>query len=765
MKICNNCGHAISDEDRFCGNCGKPTNKSSNLFRHPLLEKERAQRSGLIFTDSSKLAQTLNVSRSIILSSLDNYIKTVAPYISYKLFDIANVSDNITSKYYVSSFSQGKSTKGWRNYHQLLFKDKYFSFHNELEYLFIIGGDDVIPVPYMRNCMPNKYGELVPTDILYGYKINTFSANEEDINTIIRSKLAYYVGRLPLSTDATFDQLQNYLGRAANYMEKGIPVQIAYAQADPHWKRVSMEVLSDLDQQQLLPDIQAPSSLLYKKVFLSPYVTCDTIDKAFNPYSNLYYFNMHGSGKPNAPQFFGESMEDKSLYAGIDPQTIGCAKYDNIVVTEACYGGKHIGLATNMSMLLSSISNTTMLYLGSSVVAYGIIDNTFKNKSDICSADIMAKEFIYSLMEGYSAGESVFKARRRLFNSQKGGDTISNLLTIFEFSLYGDPALKALFPNQRKVTTIYQDDTSDRLTNDTLQYEEVYNENPTSILTMVRNKVDSSLQSLNDDIQKKLKEYGIETRQLASITKVRYGTMSQHVFTYKAYNGVEPVVIVDDYDHSKTLLMPKGIIEQNFNDARRLSIDYSSIFQSYCRRFGLISIEDNEQPVLEGGGASIKTVYIDKRIEPKSKRQIKTFNAVLDQVYRPNMRNSNIASLSTKDCDYDFSLLINPLAILLETELRLGLKALIKKEGSGWPSDPTLGSLVHSLMDNRHLLSRRGINGGFLSWIGNVPEYRNPASHSGGITEEKFLNFYDLFIKIVSSPDFSKVLELKQNYK
>ena len=237
------------------------------------------------------------------------------------------------------------------------------------------------------------------------------------------------------------------------------------------------------------------------------------------------------------------------------------------------------------------------------------------------------------------------------------------------------------------------------------------------------------------------------------------------MFTYKTESGETPVVIVDDHDQSKTVLMPKVSAEQCLMDAERLSIDYESIFCSYNNRYGLIPSSEDEQPILGENRQKIKTVYIDKRIEPKSKRQIKTFNAVLDQVYRPEMRNNNIASLSTKDCDYDFSLLINPLAILLETELRLGLKTLIKKEGAGWPSNPTLGSLVHSLMENRRLLSKHGINEAFLSWISDVPEYRNPASHSGGINELSFLRFYDIFIKIVSSHDFSKVLELKQNYK
>lgn len=759
---CFFCGKPIFEGDKYCGYCGRAVSiDKMDQINNP---KKKTRPRGIIFTDTIKLAHQFKVPRFLVLNTIEKYIEDIAPFFSYSLFDVANDFHKGTTHRRNAFNYQEYNNNGWRTYHHFLFKDKYLSFQFQPEYLFIIGSEDIIPVPMMKNCMPNSVRELVPTDILYGFNVSLFSPAEVDINSLISSKQFYYVGRLPLGQDATFDQLQNYLDRASGYMENGIPVQIAYAQSDPHWKTVSTKVMSDVNRLGLLPNIQAPSSILHENVFLSPYVTCETIDKAFNTYSNLYYFNMHGSRNPDKPEFLGEAMEDRMFYEGIDPKTISSAKYDNIVVTEACFGGKYIGLPTNGSMLLSSMSNSTMLYLGSSVTAYGTIDRTLKDGANISSADIIAKEFILGLMEGYCAGEAVFKARRTLYKNNNGG-IISNLLTIYEFSLYGDPALKALFPNQHGTVPLSHEGLSDGFDNKSLRIEEVYSEHPSSILAMVRNKVDSSLQSLNEDIQRNLTQMGIKPRTLLNISKMVFGPCSQHIFTYVTDTGEEPIVVVDNRSHAKTLLMPKGIDEQSFNDARRLSIDYASIFRSFSQRFGLIPVNDDEQPVLQGNSGQIKTVYIDKRIEPRSKRQIKTFNSVLDQVYRPEMRNGNIASLAMKDCDYDFSLLINPLSIILETELRLGLKNLIKKEGSGWPSEPTLGCLTRSLMDNKQLLSRHGINEEFLHWISDVPDYRNQASHCGGVTESRFLSFYDLFIKIVSSPGFKKVLELKQNYK
>ncbi len=745
MKKCDNCGAILADDDRFCGNCGRQV---LNHTHQQVLTEKVYRPKGIILTDSVRLARKLNVSQIVILSLLQNYIKRISPRISYSLLDTFQ-----------------KPSNDWRAYHQALFENKYLSLQDKMEYLFIIGAEDIIPVPYMRNCMVTNRKEMVPTDILYGYNFSFFTQNVEDVNILLQSKQLYHVGRLPLGTDASIAHLQNYLERSASYCDTGVPVQLAYGQCDPHWKLVSADVVSDLKKSELFPNIEAPSSVIYDKLFLSPYITCNTIDKAFNKYSNLYYFNMHGSGNPEKPYFFGASIEDEEMYPGMDPDTISSAKYDNIVITEACYGGKFINLATDRSMLLSSLFNSTMLYLGSSVVAYGTVDAGYRNGTKIGSADIMAKGFISYLMKGYSAGDAIYKSRKELFESSQGSMAASNLLTIYEFSLYGDPSLKAKFPNQTCETGQSHDIISNEINTNSYHIEEVYSEQPQSILAMVRNRVDSSLQSLNQEIQKQLSDMGIKPRLLESISKVRYGLSSQHMFSYKTETGEDSIVIVDDRDHSKTVLMPKGSIEQNFEDARRLAVDYASIFRSYSQHFGLIRPNEEERPVLAGNGARLKNVYIDKRIEPMSKLQIKTFNVVLDQVYRAEMQNGNIAALSTKDCDYDFSILVNPLGILLETELRAAMKPLIKQEGSEWPKSATLGSMIVCFEQNKQLLSRYGFGDAFLKILHKFREFRNPATHEGGTEESAFLEFYKLFINFVSSPIFIKILELKQNYK
>ena len=108
------------------------------------------------------------------MSCIQGYIKDTAPTVLYSLLDIADFFRKDGLGYNAYSQHEGLSYD-WRDYHKILFKDKQLNLHGHTEYLFIIGGEGIIPVPSMANCMPNKVKEPVPTDILYGYNLVTFS--------------------------------------------------------------------------------------------------------------------------------------------------------------------------------------------------------------------------------------------------------------------------------------------------------------------------------------------------------------------------------------------------------------------------------------------------------------------------------------------------------------------------------------------------------------------------------------------------------------
>lgn len=753
MDYCPNCGYKILQEDLFCGNCGfslsqirSKSNSSSGTCK------------GIIFTDTLALATKLRVSLGVVCNALKNYINKVASQITYELLDYSNASSSSLRGCY-----DRNTRKDWLRYHKFLYSKYSFLWNSDIEYLFIIGSDDIIPMPLFQNFIPGTDG-VVSSDILYGYF--DMISQSVNLNTVFKSSLRFHIGRLPLSTDATFDQLQSYLDRSANVIGKGIPVQMVYAQCDPNWKQVSKNVVSQLSEKKLIPHVEADLQLIYNDIFLSPFVTKDNIGEAFNTYANLYYFNLHGSSVPEVSCFLGFSENDESRckpYVAITPKSFEESLCDNIVVTEACYGGRHNGLAMNDSMLLTSMYNETLLYLGSSITAYGAVDKIYKKSACMYGADILAKEFISGLMSGYTAGEALHLARKKLFMNSVDEYKLVNMLTILEFSLYGDPFLTALFPNSSKEKEIVSPEYSSEIVKNDIQVEVLY-QSAGSVLSLVRNKVNHELQEISNRIQEELVGLGMQPRKLLSVFHIKYGSIAQHMFCYQTEGGISPLVAVNEYNNKKVIIMPKVN-----NAISHISVDYRNLYREACQRFGLQSFEEEVAPQFinspsDNSGRQRKSVLIDRRIEKKSKQQIKTFNAVLDLVYRPDMEHSDIISLSYKTCDYDFSLLINPLCILLETELKQSVIKFLSRHVS-LPKDMTFGSILYCMNENLSLLKSCGISSDFVVLLDKLRPRRNKASHSGGINEQDFLAFYGNFIKAVTSTSFTNMMELKQMIK
>ena len=89
IKYCPQCGTPISIGDKFCGKCGTRINLSESTPTFSIKEKDDSNKlKGLVMTDTFALAQKLNVSRETIIKTINNYIKDVASYIDYQLFDV-----------------------------------------------------------------------------------------------------------------------------------------------------------------------------------------------------------------------------------------------------------------------------------------------------------------------------------------------------------------------------------------------------------------------------------------------------------------------------------------------------------------------------------------------------------------------------------------------------------------------------------------------------------------------------------------------------
>ena len=110
------------------------------------------------------------------------------------------------------------------------------------QYLFIIGSNDIIPMPCIRHYISDDANDdSIDTDILYAYPYGKeMLALLENQEAFTYDQL-FFVGRLPLGEDASFEDLRDYLERDVNY-SLGFPMNEAYGQCDPTGKKVSSRV-------------------------------------------------------------------------------------------------------------------------------------------------------------------------------------------------------------------------------------------------------------------------------------------------------------------------------------------------------------------------------------------------------------------------------------------------------------------------------------------------------------------------------------------
>ncbi len=780
MEKCQKCGCIVEPNDKFCGSCGAIIkHEVHEIYEAHLSNKDHTEYlQGVIFTDTNALSLKFGISRETIIDTLHKYIQAVQGQIRYRLLDAHEHLQRDTTQ----SVLMPMRCSNWKDYHKILHQQHSFhSSDDKTLYLFIIGGEDIIPMPEILNevnALFNIRDQRIPADLPYAFTSIISDDSIGFINGIAGKQVVYHIGRLPLGTDSSFDTLEQYLRNAAANMAEGIPVQIGYAQCDPNWKRVSQKVATDMETQQLIPQIEADPSLCYHNIFLSPYVTCDTIGRAFNPYANLYYFNLHGSDNVDDPCFGGNSTDEepRRYYHAISPESLKTAKFANIVVTEACYGAKYRMLPTERSMVQTAISHNTLLYVGSSVIVYGQIDPVDPRlQPSISGGDLVAKNFINSLMKGMTAGEALTDIKMALYNSKKTSD----LLAMIEFSLYGDPRLTASFTdsdrNSRQHETYSQ--ATYKTTIEPLSSETIYEEGKSSLLSMVRQRVDKQFEAVQQEIESQLATFGVKPRKLLSIKKIRRGMSFSVSYVYEVETG-EKVLIEVDHDNERSFLFPKNLsIDERLQAAQQLCIDYEGIFRQMNRFFTL----SEDHPDMNGLDSDDSTIslnipmnmadrgghfLLDKRIESQSKLQVRTFNALLEESYRKRMANSDVQGLAVKDKyqEVDFAALINPLNIIIETELRSTIGKYLKRIGKYDvdESEQTYGSLTSAMWGNLEIMQDLGIKAYYIKKIDDNKQTRNDSSHKGDISEGTFLDYYQRFIDIIEDKSFSKLMEIKK---
>lgn len=408
------------------------------------------------------------------------------------------------------------------------------------EYLFIIGGDDVIPMPCIKHYIKNdRHDDTIDTDLLYAYPHGSKVLHLFENMEIFKYDQQFFIGRLPFGSDASIEDLYDYLNRDIEHT-LGVPLEEAYGQCDPNWKNVSVNVAGDIIGAGYMRnyDGRLADEHYFMRMILSPMVHRENVEQILNTEANLYYYNLHGGNAVQSRGYFGAVLGTNQTVPVIDPEHKSLCKNPNFVICEACYGARFIGLDKKHSMMLSAIHTNTMTFVGSSRVAWGAVDQKNSPNVGLCYADILAKYYIRALLEGMTAGQALYMARYSVLQSSQAGDPKA-ALSVTEFNLYGDPLMCMRVPREKvmsgKSVTPSTPFYDKEITLGSEVQEMKCNDNAdTSLLSRVRNAVDNNIMQIHEKINKQLyANYGIEPRNIDSILKVRYANGHQELlFNY-----------------------------------------------------------------------------------------------------------------------------------------------------------------------------------------------------------------------------------------
>ncbi len=562
MKFCYNCGFKLSDEDLFCCDCGADmrdvdvdnnsdnrenldlnTNECDQPIHKGLLSLEGIRvlnnkksikkdndyyKKGVIVTNTVLLSKKLSVNENELLELIELYIELL---------------ETLGLKYRLVNFRNFTRSNKWYDYHKTLLDvpmGERKRGEQESEYLYIIGGNDIIPVPVINNYIDNGDSDI-ETDILYAYPYGIDVQRLLESTEIYRSEMLFMVSRLPLASDATFENLCDFMQRTIiNHAQGGVIVERMYGQSDPHWSGVSKRVVEGLNLNGLVARYSSPipEEIFNGRLFLTPPISAENISQVFDKDASFYYFNLHGGNQPDLSCYVGQVYPKGSEYVpGFFTDAIRAAQNDNIFVAECCYGAKYVGYDIEHSMLNSALMSSTLLFLGSSRIAYGLVDGEMNQiRRPLISADLICAAFIDGLLSGLSSGESLTYARYLFFTGENNpyGGAESNLspqdaLTLCEFNLYGDPMLGMYgdYDNQGKnLAEEFKISSENYIAPKNMELgmtlEKVVPEKE-SLLNRVRGAVDANINALSERIGRDLyTQFGLSPREPKQIIKVKY---------------------------------------------------------------------------------------------------------------------------------------------------------------------------------------------------------------------------------------------------
>ncbi|MET4390635.1 hypothetical protein ABIB73_006417 [Bradyrhizobium sp. F1.4.3] len=295
------------------------------------------------------------------------------------------------------------------------------------DYIMILGSHDVVPHQDLKNPLFKGRGGDDPDKFAWGdlpYACeNPYSNEVTDFLGPTR-----VVGRLPdITASSDHRYLVRLLQTASRYRQVDRDqLNNYFAVGAQIWERSTSRTLKAL----------YGNDSNFQKV---PPHNARWAQKLLN--SRVHFYNCHGAA--HSSKFYGQPINRPAAYP-----TAADAVYmtkrirpGTIAAAECCYGGQLYALSGNQphpGMTNTYLGAEAYAFLASTTIAYGPARENGQ-------ADLICRYFIQNVMDGASSGRAVLEARLKFTSHPRALDP-TDLKTIAQFNLYGDPSLTAVAP-------------------------------------------------------------------------------------------------------------------------------------------------------------------------------------------------------------------------------------------------------------------------------------------------------------------------------
>ena len=311
-------------------------------------------------------------------------------------------------------------------------------------HLFIIGGDDVIPIPRVED--PWQYGsERIPTDTCYAFEstyiVDLLDNRDSDFTVgCARNNVA----RLPLEDGKLSTDIRSDLGAYFNISSMygdGIPVGNVLMISNRDWIPASCTMTQHLpllysnDDPELIRNGMYISPKLLTQDAESLGIYCKSLDNA-----DMLMFNLHGADAKGMCGFYSEAE-------AFNPSLLSHGKA-RVFNTVACFGARYAGYERNDSMLLSALYGGGVLLYTGSLVSVPMFSNgeTDEVRELILNpgtgSEVLMRLYPLYQFKGMTGGKAMLQAKCDYFNMCRNiEDDCFSMSTALMFCLYGNPML------------------------------------------------------------------------------------------------------------------------------------------------------------------------------------------------------------------------------------------------------------------------------------------------------------------------------------